>query len=183
MSGNFISAGVLPGGLYSSEDIRLLLCDLARQLAQPLSVAQAEEVFVREGLANYFEFHAALRGLTDTGHLLVRLEGGEATLALPTEFHRSAEELARELPRQARERALFAAEQLQRRGQRERENRITEYPTQEGGRYITFRQGEGAEMLLSVTVYAPDREEARRLRERFLEDPGKLYNAVIGALG
>ena len=183
MDENFISAGVSPGGLYRREEIRLLLCDLARQLAQPLSIALAEEVFIREGLANYFEFHAALQGLIEAGHLQVRREGGEAILTLPAQYRHAAEELARELPRQARERALFAAEQLQRRGQRERENRITEYPTQDGGRYMTFRQGEGAEMLLSVTVYAPDRDEAARLRARFLEDPGKLYKAVIGALG
>jgi len=180
---NFIMAGVAPGGLYRREEIRLLLCDLARQLAQPLSIALAEEVFIGEGLANYFEFHAALHALTGVGHLEIRREGGEAVLVLPAQYRHAAEELARELPRQARERALFAAEQLQQRGQREDENRITEAPTQDGGYYMTFRQGEGSGLLLSVTVYAPDREEVQRLRARFLEDPGRLYKAVIGALG
>jgi len=181
---NFISAGVAPGGLYSRGEIRLLLCDLAGQLAQPLSVPAAEAVFTGEGLANYFEFHAALRELTDAGQLELRPNNGEMVLFLPERCRRAAQYMAgAELPRLARDRALHAAEQMQRLGRNGRDNRITVYPTKDGGYYITFRQGESADMLLSVTVYAPDREQSERLQRNFLENPGKLYSAVIGAVG
>jgi len=179
---NFISAGVAPGGLYSREEIRLLLCDLARQLAQPLSVPAAEAVFVGEGLANYFEFYAALQELTQAGRLELQPHEGELVLVLPERFHQATAHLAQELPRGARGRALHAAEQLQQRARREQDHRISVYPTKDGGCYITFRQGEDDDMLLSVTIYAPDQHQAERIRGRFLENPGRLYSAVLEAI-
>jgi len=179
---NFISAGVAPGGLYSREEIRVLLCDLARQLPQPLSVPAAEAVLVGEGLVNYFEFHAALQELTLSGRLEMQPRDGELVLALPEKYRHAASHLAQELPRQARDRALHAAEQLQQRARREHDHRISVYPTKDGGFYITFRQGEDDAMLLSVTIYAPDKQQAERVRRRFLENPGKLYSAVIEAI-
>ena len=180
---NFISAGVAHGGLYSREEIRLLLCDLASQLAQPLSVPVAEAVFAGEGLANYFEFHAALQELTEAGQLELCRQNGEMILVLPEKYPHAAGDLAKELPRRARDRALYAAEQMQERGRRERDNRISVYPTRDGGYYMTFRQGESGDMLMSVTIYAPDKEQAERVRAKFLEDPGRLYKAVVEFIG
>jgi len=179
---NFISAGVAPGGLYSREEIRTLLCDLAMQLAQPLTVSIAESVITGEGLANYFEFHAALHELTQQGKLELLPENGALVLVLPGQFRHATAHLAKDLPRRVRDRALHKAEQLQQQNTRESDNRISTYPTKDGGFYITFRQGESDDMLLSVTIYAPDKNEAERIRQRFLADPGKLYRAVLGAI-
>ena len=179
---NFISAGVAPGGLYSREEIRTLLCDLAMQLAQPLTIPVAEAALTGEGLANYFEFHAALQELTQAGRLALESREGELVLALPQQFHHATATLAQDLPRHARDRALHAAEQHQQQSRREADNRISTYPTKDGGFYITFRQGESDDMLMSVTIYVPDKEQAERVRGRFLEDPGRLYRAVIGAI-
>jgi hypothetical protein len=71
---------------------------------------------------------------------------------------------------------------LQEEGRREKENHITVYPTSGGGCYMTFHQGESADMLMSVTVYLPDKEQAARVRARFLANPGRLYGAVLNAL-
>lgn len=179
---DFISAGVAPGGLYSREEIRTLLCYLTVQLAQPLSISVAEAVFTGEGLANYFEFHAALHELTQQGKLELVPQNGALVLQLPEQFKHAATHLAKDLPRHTRDRALHAAEQLQQNQQREADNRISVYPTNDGGFYITFRQGESNDMLLSITIYAPDKDEAERIRQRFLAEPGKLYGAVINAI-
>ncbi|MCL1952515.1 MAG: DUF4364 family protein [Oscillospiraceae bacterium] len=178
----FLSAGVLPGGLHSREEIRLLLCFLADRLAQPLTEDLAEQVFAREGLANYFEYTAALHELLEAGQLVMSQESGETVLRLDKKVTHAANELAQELPRRVRDRALHAAEQLQAQNRREQENGITEYPADGEGCYMTFRQGKGSDMLLRVTAYAPDRDTAQAMRERFLEDPGKVYRAVIEAL-
>ena len=79
----FLSAGVPPGGLHSREEIRLLLCYLAGRLAQPLTAALAEQVFAGEGLANYFEYTAALHALLEAGQLTM------ATKALSRLYHGS----------------------------------------------------------------------------------------------
>ena len=179
---DFFSAGVAPGGLYSREEIRTLLCDLTMQLAQPLTISIAEAVFTGEGLVNYFEFHAALQELTQAGKLELESRQGELVLTLPRQYHHATATLAQDLPRHARDRALHAAEQLQQRSRREADNRISVYPTKDGGFYITFRQGESDDMLMSVTIYVPDKDQAERVRSRFLEEPGRLYRAVINSI-
>jgi len=179
---DFISAGVAPGGLYNRAEIQTLLCDLTMQLARPLMISVAEAVFTGEGLANYFEFHAALHELTQQGKLVLQSQNSELVLVLPEQFRHATATLANDLPRHARDRALHAAEQMQQHSRREADNRISVYPTKDGGFYITFRQGESDDMLLSVTIYAPDKDQAERIHQRFLENPGKLYGAVIEAI-
>ena len=176
---SFLSAGVPPGGLHSREEIRLLLCFLAGRLAQPLTESLAEQVFAGEGFANYFEYTAALHALLQAGQLTMSNESGESVLRLDPKYAHAADELAKELPRRVKDRALHAAEQLQAQCRRERENGITVYPAEGGGCYMTFRQGQGSDMLLAVTLYAPDRETAEDMRIKFLENPGKIYSAVI----
>jgi len=176
---SFLSAGVPPGGLHSREEIRLLLCWLAGRLAQPLTEDLAEQIFAGEGLANYFEYTAALHELLKAGQLAMSNESGETVLRLDAKYAHAADELAKELPRRVRDRALHAAEQLQAQSRREGENGITVYPAQGGGCYMTFRQGRGSDMLMSVTLYAPDRDTAEEMRAKFLENPGRVYSAVI----
>jgi len=179
---SFLSAGVAIGGLYSREEIRLLLCVLAQRLKQPLTAAVAEQVFSQEGLANYFEYHAALQELLACGQLTCTARDGELLLALPEEFAHAVRELAKELPRRACDRALQAAEELHRQSRRTRGTHISAYPTDDGGCYMTFHQGNKDDRLMSVTVYLPDRDHAERVRAKFLEDPGRLFAAVIRAL-
>ena len=178
---SFLSAGVALGGLNSREEIRLLLCWLAGRLAQPLTAVLAEQVFAGEGLANYFEYTAALQALLKAGQLTMSNETGEPALRLDPKYAHAADELAKELPRRVRDRALHAAEQLQIQNRREQENGITVYPAHGGGCYMTFRQGQGSDMLMSVTLYAPDKETTESLRAKFLENPGRVYSAVIEA--
>jgi len=180
---SFLSAGVPPGGLHSREEIRLLLCWLAGRLAQPLTDELAEQVFAGEGLANYFEYTAALHELLKAGRLVMSNGPEGAALRLDAKYAHAADELAKELPRRVRDRALHAAEQLQAQSRRERENGITVYPAEGGGCYMTFRQGQGGDMLMSVTLYAPDRDTAEALRAKFLENPGRVYSAVIEGFG
>ncbi|MDR2526065.1 MAG: YraN family protein [Oscillospiraceae bacterium] len=175
------TAGVTPGGLYNRRQIRLLLCLLALRLSEPLTLRQAEQCFMEEGLANYFEFRAALEELLQEGQLTAARENGEAALRLPAELRAGVEDLAREIPKQAMDRALHRAAQIQEAERRERDNQISVYPLQAGGYLMTFRQGSGSEMLMSVTLYQADRAQVERTRQAFLEAPGKLYAAVLGA--
>ena len=176
---SFLSAGVPPGGLHSREEIRLLLCWLAGNLAQPLTEPLAEQVFAGEGFTNYYEYSAALHALLKAGQLVMSNESGAVILRLDPKYAHAADELAKELPRRVRDRALRAAEQLQAQSRRERENGVTVYPAEGGGCYMTFRQGKGGDMLMAVTLYAPDRETAESMHAKFLENPGRVYSAVI----
>ncbi|MDR1927655.1 MAG: DUF4364 family protein [Oscillospiraceae bacterium] len=179
---DFFSAGVGPGGLNSREQIRLLLCYLALRLPEPMTLRQAEQVLTQEGLANYFEFRAAMEKLLTQGHLTAEEAPGGMRLRLPEEYRRAAAELAKELPSHIRDRALHCAQTIQESERRERDENVSVCPLEGGGFYVTFRQGEGSDMLMSITVYLANRAQVEEVKARFVAQPGRLYAAVLAAL-
>ena len=71
------TAGVRPGGLTSSTEIRLLLCYLVKN-AGPITRQEIENALMEEALVNYFEIGSCLDDITKqalvtlTGHCTVR---------------------------------------------------------------------------------------------------------------
>ena len=92
------TAGVRPGGLTSSTEIRLLLCYLVKN-AGPITRQEIENALMEEALVNYFEIGSCLDDITR--QQLVTLTKGSYTI---TEKGRKvAQELAYDLPRSVRE--------------------------------------------------------------------------------
>ena len=88
------TAGVRPGGLTSSTEIRLLLCYLVKN-AGPITRQEIENALMEEALVNYFEIGSCLDDITR--QQLVTLTKGSYTI---TEKGRKvAQELAYDLPR------------------------------------------------------------------------------------
>ncbi|MDR1463925.1 MAG: DUF4364 family protein [Oscillospiraceae bacterium] len=177
-----LSAGVHPGGLLNREQIRLLLCFLARERDGLLESAQAEELCAAEGLANYFECRAALDELLAGGKLRLAAAGGRAVLRLAEGLGHSVGVLGGDLPRTVCAQALAAADRICLRDQRIRDNHLAVSPLPGGGYHVSFRQGEGDDTLLSVTVFCAGLAHAEAVKHRFLENPEAVYGAILAAL-
>ena len=74
------TAGVRPGGLTSSTEIRLLLCYLVKN-AGPITRQEIENALMEEALVNYFEIGSCLDDITKQA--LVTLTGDSYTITLP----------------------------------------------------------------------------------------------------
>ena len=75
------TAGVRPGGLTSSTEIRLLLCYLVKN-AGPIARQEIENALMEEALVNYFEIGSCLDDITK--QQLVTLTKGSYTCLLYT---------------------------------------------------------------------------------------------------
>ena len=125
------TAGVRPGGLTSSTEIRLLLCYLVKN-AGPITRQEIENALMEEALVNYFEIGSCLDDITR--QQLVTLTKGSYTI---TEKGRKvAQELAYDLPRSVRERAVAAVLRCQTWARKEAKYSasITEKRGRQGGR-------------------------------------------------
>ena len=71
------TAGVRPGGLTSSTEIRLLLCYLVKN-AGPITRQEIENALMEEALVNYFEIGSCLDDITR--QQLVTLTKGSYTI-------------------------------------------------------------------------------------------------------
>ena len=88
------TAGVRPGGLTSSTEIRLLLCYLVKN-AGPITRQEIENALMEEALVNYFEIGSCLDDITKQE--LVTLTGDSYTIT--DKGRKVAQELAYDLPR------------------------------------------------------------------------------------
>ena len=71
------TAGVRPGGLTNSTEIRLLLCYLVKN-AGPITRTEIENALMEEALVNYFEIGSCLDDITR--QQLVTVDGDRYTI-------------------------------------------------------------------------------------------------------
>ena len=88
------TAGVRPGGLTNSTEIRLLLCYLVKN-AGPITRTEIENALMEEALVNYFEIGSCLDDIAR--QQLVTADGDRYTIT--DKGRKVAQELAYDLPR------------------------------------------------------------------------------------
>ena len=59
--------GVEPGGMFTTADVRLLVCYLLHTLKEPVSKQVLTDALCEAGLANYFEIASAADVLVEQG--------------------------------------------------------------------------------------------------------------------
>ena len=87
------TAGVRPGGLTNSTEIRLLLCYLVKN-AGPITRTEIENALMEEALVNYFEIGSCLDDIAR--QQLVTADGDRYTIT--DKGRKVAQELAYDLP-------------------------------------------------------------------------------------
>ena len=175
---NVFTQGVTPGGLRNSAQIKLLIEYLVSALEEPLTAEMAVEALTKHMLANYFEAAQAVDELVKNGSL-TKDESG--CLFITEKGRLTLTELDDELPATVRERAVTDAAfmQMRRRIQGATDSKIE--PADDGYKVIckVFHKDK---VLMEITLYAVDYEQADKIRNSFDDDPAGVYGSVISAL-
>ncbi|MBC3515946.1 DUF4364 family protein [Neobittarella massiliensis] len=162
--------GTEPGGLTTTTEIKVLLCHLCGQ--HPTGVPQKLLVdsLTVEGIANYFELTSAIGALIDGGQL--RVQGD--LLLLGQGARDSAELLAAQVPLSVREKAeeLLGRQMELLRRQSETDVRILKVSD---GYVVRCSVLDIGTDLFAVSIFAPTKAQAQRIRDNFLQDPQRLY--------
>ncbi len=172
------TAGVQPGGLNNSQEIRILLCYMLNTAGCPMERDQVSEIIVGGGMANYFENENAIEELIRMGHLV---EDGP-TIAVTTTGAQIGESLAVRIPYTLRQRSAEAALKLLKRRQIEQDNKVDIRRLEEGGYAVTCTVKDGQRDLLSVTLRVSDNRQAEQIKENFLNDPSLLFQGNLAIL-
>ena len=75
MDKDVFTGGVDPGGLWTKNDIRILICYILSSVSAPLTGEDISGIMQGKALANYFETADALAGLVKLGHIRSTPEG------------------------------------------------------------------------------------------------------------
>jgi hypothetical protein len=175
-------AGVEPGGLRSTADIKLLICYLLTSVGEPVSRALIAQILQQDGLANYFEINNAVTELLRQEHIAQVPDSGEAAYTVTPTGRHIAGTLESTLPYSVRTKAVSAAAKLLAKARHERENEVKIEKREPGGYSVTCRVLDRGTELMSVTVMVADELQASTVREIFLSDPAVAYSGVVALL-
>ncbi len=178
MTHDAFSAGVEPGGLYSSKDIRILICYMLAGAGEPMPRQAVLDIIAGNGMANFFEASAAIDDLIRLKNLE---EVPEGRLAVTQAGAEAAATLSRSIPYTLRDRSVKASLQLLTRIRRERENGVETEKTDTGCR-VTCRIGDGETPLMTLSLGVADDLQAKMIRDQFLDQPELLYRSVLAIL-
>lgn len=178
-----LSDGVAPGGLYSKENIRIMLCYLLNSIDAEISKTSFIEILQGTEIANYFEITDSLAFLENTGVVHTAERDGDFWYTITDTGKKVAESLYTELPRTARTKAYVTGVQVV---NRERMKSCTDVEIKrvgEDGCNITLTvYDENKTVMMQTTLYTADYMQADAIAERFRDDPTKLYAAIIDTL-
>lgn len=178
MANDVFFAGVEPGGLYTSQEIKILICYMLDSVGEPIPMQTVTDVLAGRGMANFFEIGAAVDELLRRDHLK---EDENGLLTVTPLGHQAATTLMGLVPYTLRERSVEATLHLMTRRRREKENSVTIQPLERGCR-VTCSIDDGDQSLMSFSLLVGDSQQAQLIKERFLEDPVLLYRSLITIL-
>lgn len=173
---NVFTAGVKPGGLTSSTQIRLLLCYLIKN-AGPLIRQEIETALLEEQLVNYFEF---CDGLADVVERKLVKKQGEA-YSITATGAKVALELEDDLPRSVRIAAIKAAIRAQVWNQKSAEYHAEVKETPAGWSIRCSIAGVRKQDF-SLELMMPDRLTAEMVKKRFVLRGSEIYQLLLDAL-
>ena len=178
MDKDVFTGGVDPGGLWTKNDIRILICYILSSVSAPLTGEDISGIMQGKALANYFETADALAGLVKLGHIRSTPEG----YVIEPTGREIAGRLDTGLPLAVRDKALEAAVSLLARARAKRENRVEIEDLPNGCRVRCVISGGDGGDLMELGLYVADRAQARVIEENFYKDPEGVYQLLLAAL-
>lgn len=176
MAGDAFIAGVKPGGLTSSTEIRILLCYLIKTAA-PLCRQALEDALMGEQLVNYFELAGNLAELEEQGLAAVTPQGYTITPKGAT----VADTLGYDLPRSVRESAVRAVIRAQGHLRKAAQNKAEVERTPEGYMVHCSIADMGSE-IFRLSLMMPDALTAEMVKSRFVENGSEIFRLLLTAL-
>ncbi|MGI6270125.1 MAG: DUF4364 family protein [Candidatus Howiella sp.] len=173
-------AGVRPGGLLNSAQIKILICYILDEIGRPLPRQKLQEVFHYEGLANYFELSQAVSELTKQGNISLCDEERQS-YRITDSGREIIQTLGHTLPKTVRDSALRAATTMLVRIKRS-ENNLVKIEECKTGYQVTCAVLEAGRELMSIMAEVPEISDAERIKNAFLDDPSRVYSGVMGLL-
>ena len=179
-------AGVEPGGLTTDYEIKILICHVLKHIERPMPVSALIELFVGEGIGNYFEAASAAAALVKSGDWVEYGTGVAFPTLCDAALAKRPDESAagtfeKTLPLSVREKAVDAANRYFIRRERRAHNKA-EVQKADDGYLLTLTITDVGSDLLKLTILLPDEETCGRIRERFLDDPIVVYKGVVASL-
>lgn len=181
MEKDAVSAGVSEiGGLFSTADIRVLICYILSSIDDAVPGNLLANTLHYEGIANCFEVNDSIAALCKSGQIKL-IDPKDDTYVITESGRNVAETLKTSLSIVVKERAYTAAIKMVSHFKNTKETDIK--ISREGNKtFITCSAIDEDTPFMSVKLLVSDEEQALHIKEKFLNDPTKIYSTLIDLL-
>lgn len=174
--------GIIPGGMRSKNEIRVLICYLFYSVKENLTKEIVIQSILKEGLANYFEISSAFDDLINNNNLQeVPSDKEEKAYVLSENGKMIASQLDTTLAYTVKEKAYSCATKLLAQKDTERDNTVDIVKTENGFNVVCVVT-DGNMELMNVTLYAPSMEQALIMKKNFFESPSTFYKTMLALM-
>ena len=173
-------AGVARGGLFSTAEIKILICYILNAIGEPVPVEMLANVLHYEGLANAFEVSDAIVSLASKGQIAATDES-EQNYVITDSGRNTAETLKTSLSSVVKERAYLAVMKMFAKYKNAKDNHF-EITHENGVMYLSCSALDGGKPFITVKLLITDEDQGNVIRERFLENPSAIYSKIIEML-
>ena len=180
MDSDASSAGVLNGGLFSTTEIKILICYILNAIKEPVPASMLVNILHFEGIANGFEVSDAMSSLASSGHIAPSFDDG-SYYEITDSGKQIADELDSSLSLTVRKRAYIATLKMLAKIKNAKGTRFN-ISNENGHSYITCSAVDGKVTLIEVKMLIPDEKSGTYIREKFLENPSEIYSDIIEKL-
>lgn len=174
--------GVVPGGVRSKTEIKILICYIFNSVKENMDKDLITQSITKEELANYFEISSAFDDLIKNGNLKdSEVVDGLQTYELTDNGKLIANQLESTLAYTVKDKAYKCAVQMLAEKKKRREN-SAEIKRTENGYDVICKISGGNMDLLSFTMYAPTNEQAVYLKNNFYDNPSVIYKVMLALM-
>ena len=177
MENDASSAGVRLGGLFSTAEIKILVCYILTTIKEPVPATMLANTLHYEGIANVFEVSDEIVSLQKSGHI-VPCDEREEMYKITDRGITISNELNTSLSFTVKNRAYSAAIKMLSRFKNARDSEF-KISKENGATYITCTATDGRIPFMSVKLLVADDTQAALVQDRFIDDPAGLYHAII----
>ena len=178
MERDAVSAGVNPiGGLFSIAQIRILICYILSTINEPVPVRRLADQLHFEGIANIFEVSDSIAWLCDHGQIKA-YNDVEDTYVITESGREIAETLKMSVSDVVKERAYNVAIRVVSAYKIAKETDI-KITKENDFTYVTCSTIDNNIPFMSIKLLVSDNEQARTIKENFLENPSAIYSTII----
>ncbi len=172
-----VTAGVLPGGLVNSAEVKVLICYILDSVGEPVSATGLCELLNFEGIANIFEVSDNIEALTKSGHIICA-DSENDLYTVTGSGSDVAKTLKSTVPLTVRDKACRATLNMLARIRHTNETDIA--ITREGDNtYITCSALDNDKSIMSVKLLVSDENQAISIKNKFIDNPSEIYSQII----
>lgn len=172
--------GVEDGGLREVSQVKILICYLLQTVGGTLPRHLLDEALQSDGLCSFWNISQGLSQLLENGMITCDEQEDMVSYTITEQGKACAGELETAIPLAVRERAVKRAAGLLAKAKAANQTQIAMEKT-EDGYTVTFTVPDGKRELFSLRLSAADSLQAHYLKEKFLEDPAKIYRDILKA--